>query len=148
MRGINNVYILGRLGQDVTPKTTNNDQQYVDLSIATTRSHQQDGTWIDTTDWHTVRFWKQQAETCVKYLGKGSIIAIEGSLKTDSWTNDAGEKKQRVYIDGRHLHIIPSPFNKSNNDSTVSRQMEITPIKTLAPLKPLSKNVKSKPQLL
>ncbi len=113
MRGINKVFILGRLGKDVLLQQTKNGHCFVELWIATSRSIQKDGDWTAETDWHAVRFWGKQAETCAKYLGKGSPIALEGSLRSEQWISNEGEKKSRNYVIGSELHLLPKrrPIN-------------------------------------
>ena len=107
MRGINTVVILGRLGKDLEAKTTSTGKTYVDLTIATNRPIKREEAWTEETDWHQVRFWGKQAETCCKYLNKGTIVAVEGLLKTDLWTTETGDKNSRTYILGQQLHLLP-----------------------------------------
>ena len=114
MRGINNVFILGHLGQDVLLQQTKTGHHFVDLKIATNRSLQKEGEWVSETDWHLVRFWGKQAETCAKYLVKGSPIAVEGSLRSEFWTNATGEKRSKTYVLGSELHLLP---NKKREDT-------------------------------
>lgn len=112
MRGINRVFILGRLGQDITLQQTKTGHSFVDLKIATSRSLKKDDEWTSETDWHTVRFWSKQAETCAKYLAKGSPIAVEGILRTEQWTNSNGDKRSKTYVVGSELHLLPNPISK------------------------------------
>ena len=107
MRGINTVVILGRLGKTLEAKSTATGKTYVDLQIATNRPIKQNDTWAESTDWHQVRFWGKQADTCCKYLDKGMLVAIEGSLKTDQWTSEDGNKQFRTYVLGQQLHLLP-----------------------------------------
>ena len=107
MRGINKVFILGRLGKDIILQQTKTGRSLVELWIATNRPIQKDGEWSSETDWHAVRFWGKQAETCAKYLGKGSPIALEGSLRSEQWITNDGEKRSRNYIIGSELYLLP-----------------------------------------
>ena len=107
MRGINKVLILGRIGHDITLRQTSNGRSFVDLSIATNRNINQNDVWVSMADWHKVRFWGKEAETSAKFLTKGSPVAVEGSLRSDSWVTEAGEKKYFSYIHGERLHLLP-----------------------------------------
>ena len=107
MRGINTVFIMGRLGKNLESKSTTTGKTYVDLNIATNRPVKREDSWNEETDWHRIRFWGKQAETCCKYLDKGSLVAIEGSLRTDQWTEENGTKQFRSYVLGQNLHLIP-----------------------------------------
>ncbi len=107
MRGINTVFILGRLGSRLEAKTTTTGKQYVDLNVATNRPVKKEDAWTEETDWHRIRFWGKQAQTCCKYLSKGSLLAVEGSLRTDQWIDDDGVKQYRSYVLGQQLHLMP-----------------------------------------
>lgn len=107
MRGINTVVIMGRLGKSLESKQTVTGKTYVDLQIATNRPIKQNDIWTESTDWHQVRFWGKQADTCCKYLEKGTLVAIEGSLKTDQWTSEDGNKQFRTYVLGQQVHLLP-----------------------------------------
>ena len=108
MRGINTVFILGCLGKEVQITITQSGRSFVDISIATNRTIQKDKGLGEKTDWHQVRFWGKQAEICQQYLSKGSLVAIDGSLRTDQWTDDNGKKQYRSYIYGEDIHLLPS----------------------------------------
>jgi single-strand DNA-binding protein len=108
MRGINKVLILGRIGHDITLRQTNNGRFFVDLNIATNRNINKNDVWVSMADWHRVRFWGKEAEASAKFLVKGAPVAIEGSLRSDSWTTDEGERKFFSYVHGEKLHLLPS----------------------------------------
>ena len=38
------------------------------------------------------------AEIISKYMGKGRALLVEGRLKTDSWTSQAGEKRSKLKV--------------------------------------------------
>ena len=108
MRGINRVFILGRLGQNPELKKTANQHSYVDLRIATNRPYRQDDVWTEQTEWHQVRTWEKQAELCAQILKKGAPVAIEGFLKTDSWNTPEGERRSRTYTQAENIHFLHS----------------------------------------
>lgn len=107
MNGINTVFLLGRLGKEVQTNNTPSGKFYVDLSVATNRRIKQNNEWVEMTDWHQIRFWGKQAETCERYLQKGSLLAVQGAMRTDSWINDKGETQYRTYVSGSQLHLLP-----------------------------------------
>ena len=108
MRGVNRVFILGRLGHNPEIKKTINQNSYVDLSIATHRPSRQDDIWTEQTEWHQVRTWEKHAEICAQTLKKGSPIAVEGHLRTDSWNNSDGERRSKTYIYADKIHFLPN----------------------------------------
>ena len=94
----NKVMLLGRLGQDPVLNYTKNQTPVCNLSVATTETGPgENGETQEYTEWHKVVVWGKQAENCGKYLKKGSLVDIEGKLKTRSW-DDNGTKRQKTEI--------------------------------------------------
>ena len=107
MRGINQIFLLGRIGHDPDLKQTANEHCYLNLSVATNRSVRRDDKWEEITDWHQVRTWNQTAELCTRVLTKGSPIAVEGHLRTDQWVDQNGDKHSRTYVHADRIHFLP-----------------------------------------
>ncbi len=82
MAGVNRVIILGNLGNDPEIRTMQNGDAVAKISVATSES------WIDKntgerkiqTEWHSIVFYRRQAEICGQYLKKGSKVYVEGRL--------------------------------------------------------------------
>ena len=89
---MNKVILLGRLGSDPEFKATSGGEM-CKFSVATSEKFQSDGEIKERTDWHKIVVWGKLAQTCSKYLTKGSQVAIEGRLHTRSWEDDRGKKK-------------------------------------------------------
>ena len=84
MAGINKVIIVGRLGNAPEMRTMPNGDAVANLSVATSESwtDKQTGEKREVTEWHRIIFFRRQAEICGQYLEKGSLVYIEGKLKT------------------------------------------------------------------
>ena len=111
MRGINRIFILGRIGHDPELKKTANNHSYTLLRIATNRPIRRDDSWEEITDWHQVRTWDNNAELCVQMIKKGAPIAVEGHLRTDSWIDPQGEKRSKTYVHADKIHFLPNKRN-------------------------------------
>lgn len=91
---LNKVQLIGRLGRDPEVRYTANGQALATLNIATNESYKdKDGKPVELTDWHRVIAWRRLAEICGQYLKKGSLVYIEGRLKTRSFDDKQGQKK-------------------------------------------------------
>jgi single-strand DNA-binding protein len=111
MQGINKVFIVGHLGHDPELRQTAQGRAVCRLRLATTRSRQEDGRWIDETDWHDVVIWEQQAERAGRLLGKGDLCAIEGRLSPRSWQDAQGQRRRTVEVVAHRFQLV-----KSNRD--------------------------------
>lgn len=90
MANLNKVMLIGRLGRDPEIRYSQQGLAIVNFSIATSEqwTDKNTGNRQDKTEWHRVAVFGKQAETCEKYLSKGSQIYIEGRLQTRSYEKD------------------------------------------------------------
>jgi single-strand DNA-binding protein len=80
------VVIVGNLGRDPEIHVTPLGQSVCHLSVATTRSHKEDGEVKSITSWFQVSTWGKTAESCKEYLKQGAKILVEGQLNADPKT--------------------------------------------------------------
>ncbi len=108
--GLNQVTLIGRLGND--PEYTLLDQGYgrVRLSMACTTPYRDSNTgqMVDKTVWVPVVLWRAQAEIAAQFCRKGSLICVEGKLSTHSWETPAGEKRTRMEVEGNRIVLLES----------------------------------------
>jgi single-strand DNA-binding protein len=97
---------MGHLGILPSLKKSKNDNPYTDLKVATHRQRKSGDGWTQLTDWHRVRIWGDDAIRCCQLLQVGDTVAIEGSVRTDSWTDDNGEKKFFTLICCKTIHFV------------------------------------------
>lgn len=83
MKSMNKVLVLGHIGNTPERLTSQKNSIYTRLNVATNRSWLDDqNQWQTRTDWHYVICWGKEAENCVTYLTKGSLVLVEGYLST------------------------------------------------------------------
>ncbi|MCP4138933.1 MAG: single-stranded DNA-binding protein [Chloroflexi bacterium] len=88
MPTLNRVQIIGRLGQDPDARYTPTGKQVVKFSVAVSNRWKKDGDVKEYTEWVNIEAWGRLAEVCNEYLRKGSLVFIEGRLKTDKYVDD------------------------------------------------------------
>lgn len=92
---INKVILLGRLGKDPQIKQLDNGRVVCNVTLATNDYYtDKEGNRKESTEWHNLEIWDNQARTAEKFLKKGSIIYVEGKIRTDKYTDPEGEEKQ------------------------------------------------------
>lgn len=120
MAGINKVIIVGNLGQDPDVRTMPNGEAVTKISVATSES------WIDKNtnerktqaEWHSIVFYRRQAEVAGEYLRKGSKVYIEGRLKTRKWQDQNGQDRYTTEIQGDVLQMLDSRQSGENQDKS------------------------------
>lgn len=107
MRGVNRVTLIGNLGKDPDVQYLDGNIGVAKFSLATTETYKdKTGKLISQTEWHTVVLWRGLADLAQKYLHKGSLVYIEGRLKTRSWEDKEGNKKFATEIVGENLIML------------------------------------------
>jgi len=107
MRGVNRVMLIGNLGKDPDVQYLEGNIAVAKFPLATTETYKdRAGKLISQTEWHTVVLWRGLAELAHKYLHKGSLIYVEGRLRTRSWDDRDGNKKFATEIVGDNLIML------------------------------------------
>ena len=115
MRGVNKVTLIGNLGKDPELQMLEGNIAVVKFPLATTESHKdKTGKTLSQTEWHTVVLWRGLAELAEKYLHKGSLVYIEGRLRTRSWEDKEGHKKFATEIVGDNLIMLDKKSDNPN----------------------------------
>ena len=93
MRGLNKVTLIGNLGNDPAIQTLEGNIKVAKFSLATTENYKDsNGQNQSITDWHNIVLWRGLAELAEKYLHKGSLVYVEGKLKTRNYDDKEGQK--------------------------------------------------------
>jgi single-strand DNA-binding protein len=105
--GINLAILVGNLGRDPELRYTGEGKPVCTMSLATNESWvDKEGERHDRTEWHRIVVWGGQAESCDKYLHKGSQVAIEGSIRTRSWEDRDGNRRRTTEIDAKDVLFL------------------------------------------
>jgi single-strand DNA-binding protein len=107
-RGINKVILVGNLGADPEVRYTGGGTAIASLRIATSEqwTDKQSGQKQERTEWHRVKLFGRLAEIAGEYLKKGSQIYVEGSLRTDKYTDKDGIERYSTDIIGNDLQML------------------------------------------
>ncbi len=92
MPALNRVQLIGYLGKDPETRFTPTGKKVTHFSLAVTQRWKSAGETKEYTEWINVEAWGRLGEVCDQYLKKGSMVYLEGRLKTDKY-EDKGEMK-------------------------------------------------------
>ncbi len=116
MRGVNKVVLIGNLGKDPDLQYLEGNIGVAKFPLATTETYKdKGGKLVSQTEWHTVVLWRGLAELAQKYLHKGSLIYVEGRLRTRSWEDKEGNKKFATEVVCDNLIMLEKRSDLSNN---------------------------------
>ncbi len=107
MRGVNRVMLIGNLGKDPDLQYLEGNIAVAKFPLATTETFKdKSGNLVSQTEWHTVVLWRGLAELAQKYLHKGSLVFIEGRLRTRNWEDKDKNKRFSTEIVGDNLVML------------------------------------------
>lgn len=95
-----NVIIIGHLGKDPELRYTNKGQAVLNFSVAVNNPKKDDqGNWIDDTDWYKVTLWGDMAEKAAKVLRKGALVLIVAKrMKVEAYLNQEGTPSGQIKV--------------------------------------------------
>ncbi len=126
MRGVNHVFLIGNLGKDPEIQYIEGNIPVAKFPLATTETFKdKKGNTIPQTEWHNIVLWRGLAELAAKYLHKGSLVHIEGSLRTRSWEDKDKNRRFMTEIIASNLVMLDKKNIEIKHD-----QDEINPIPT------------------
>jgi len=107
---LNKVFVLGRLTADPQLRSTSTGQQVGSFSVATNRVwFDKNGAKQEETDYHNIVVWGRQAEVASQFLIKGSLVLIEGRIRTRTWQNKEGQNQKTTEIICERMQLGPRP---------------------------------------
>lgn len=110
---LNKAILIGRITRDLELKRSANGNSYINFSLAVNGFKKEDVNFI------SCKAFNKKAETMANYLGKGSLIAVEGSIVTGSYENMQGQKVYTTDVFVNDFNFLQS---KSENQTNRNEQ--------------------------
>jgi len=111
---INQVSLLGRVGQAPELRQTQSGTAVLQLRLATDRRQR---TGEAASDWHTVICWGETAEAVARYVRAGQRVYVSGRLQTRSWQSEDGQRRSRTEIQAREVIFLDRPSDREQPDA-------------------------------
>lgn len=111
---INKVTLIGNLGKDPEVKHLENNSSVARLALATNENYRdKEGNWQTMTEWHTVIAWRSLADTAEKQLKKGSMVYVEGKLRSRQYKDNNGIER---YVTEVEANVLKSLEKREKSD--------------------------------
>ncbi len=116
------VELIGFLGADPECRATADGKAVTNTRIATSESWKDKATGEkrEATEWHRVVFYGKLGEIAGEYLKKGSLVRVEGRIRTRKWQDKEGQDRYSTDIDGTDMLMLPN--GKSKGDAAEKPQ--------------------------
>jgi single-strand DNA-binding protein len=125
MPALNRVQLIGRLGKDPESKFTPTGKKVAHFSVAVSnRWKGRDGEAKESTEWVNVEAWDRLGEVCQEYLKKGSLVYIEGRLKTDKY-EEKGDTRYFTKVVAQMVQFLDSRTGDTLADPGLSGEEDL-----------------------
>jgi len=91
---MNNVSIIGRIGQKPEVRETSGGKKVTTFSIAIENRFRDSG----DPDWVSIEVWGPTGEVVAEHKNTGDQVAVTGRLTSSKWTDDDGTNRSRLYV--------------------------------------------------
>lgn len=118
---INNATIMGRLTFEPELRSTPSGVSVLRFQVACDRNYQTQGKEREA-DFIDCIAWRQTAEFINRYFHKGTMIAVEGCIRTQSFTDKNGNKRKRMEIEAHNVSFCGSKTTSDPTDATITHQ--------------------------
>ena len=112
---MNSVVIMGRATSAFELKSTPTGKSVASGSLAVKRPFAK-----DTVDFINIVAWDKQAEILSKYVNKGSMICVRGSLQVRNWTDNDGKKRYATEVMVSEVSFAES--KKASDNISITRE--------------------------
>lgn len=118
MASLNVIALVGRAGADPELRYFESGSCKATLNLAVddySSSNEKKTYWI------RVEGWGKTAEIMASYVTKGKQVGIQGSLKEDTWKDNEGKKRSRLYVHAERVQLLGS----GNSSATTEQETAV-----------------------
>lgn len=112
---LNSVCLMGRLVADPELRTTNSGVSVCSFRIAVDRNYQPKGAEQREADFINIVAWRGTADFICKHFHKGSMIVVQGSIHTDTFTDKDGNKRNSFDVQADNVMFGEAKASKEGN---------------------------------
>lgn len=116
-RSLNRIQIIGNLGAEPEVRSTPGGTRVANLRVATNEQWtDKSGQKQEHTEWHRVVLYGALADIAEKYMRKGGRVFVEGSLRTDKWTDRDGNDRYTTEVRAQNIILLDGPGGGEGGD--------------------------------
>lgn len=126
---INKAVLTGRLTKNPEIRKTQDGTSVCTFTLASDRNIKKDPDNKEqiTADFIQCVAWRQSAEYLYRYAKKGSYVAVDGAIRTGSYTNQDGNKVYTTNVAVQHLEVVG--YNNADKAETATTAPKPEPVR-------------------
>lgn len=102
---LNKVILIGRLTKDPELRYTPNGTAVASFTLAVNRQRA-NLQGEREADFIPVVVWQKQAENCANYIGKGSLVAVDGRLQVRTYDAKDGQRRWVTEVIAENVRFL------------------------------------------
>lgn len=124
MANLNKAQIIGHVGRDPEVRSFTNGDRVANVSVATTEKwkDKQSGEAREATEWHRIVFTGRLAEIVEQYVRRGSLIYIEGKLRTRKYADASNIERYATEIRADQMQLLGGRQGSGEQDGAPRQQ--------------------------
>ena len=135
---VNKVILMGNVGKDPEVRHMDNNLVMARLTLATNeRWLNKDGNKTEHTEWHNIVMWRGMAEVAEKYIRKGTMLYVEGRLRSRSYDDKDGIKRYVTEILADSMNLVGPGRGTEGVQQTAPQQTASMPSIETTDLEPV-----------
>ena len=99
---MNKAILIGNVVRDIELRQTQSGKSVTDFTLAINNGKNKQADFINC------QAWERTAEILNQYASKGTKLAVEGSIKTTSYTNKEGIKIYKTFVQVYQTELLGS----------------------------------------
>ncbi len=116
---LNKIFILGNVTRDPEVRALPSGQSVTNFSVATNRFYTDStGQKKQEAEFHNVVCFGKLADISSRYLNKGSMLLVEGRIKTRNWQDSANVKHYKTEIIAENIQLAPKSMGGGVSGNT------------------------------
>ncbi len=129
---LNKVLLIGRLGKDPEVNYYKPDSPIAKFALATSEYYLgKNGEKIESTEWHNIVCWNNNAKFAERYLQKGMLVYIEGRIATRKWEGSDKTTRYTTEIVVQDIKILEKKSESrepemEQNQPLIENQVTVT----------------------
>ena len=112
---MNQIILVGRLGEDPESKKTASGTEVVTFSLGVDRrgkDNKKEVDWIDCTA------WSKTGEVVMGYVHKGDRLGVIGTLQTRTWKTEDGQNRKAYFVMVDKVEFLSEPKTQAEQAQT------------------------------
>ena len=112
---LNHIVIMGRLARDPESRTTQSGVSVCNFTVAVDRDYKNGDEKV--TDWIDCVAWRGTAEFVQKFMSKGRMVVVSGSLQSKKWQDKDGNNRTGWEVQAQNVYFADSKKDSSGQSA-------------------------------